>query len=187
MNIQARIEELYKDLAAALTVATGEEWKRQYHAEKLSQRVVAPDELTLTLHKLHPDRIQISVDFGDAYQFADRTALRSITVRADRSSMEFAREITRRLLPEARPAWQQACEALRQHGQREAQRAVWLQEMIAAGCVGSWQEWQVFNRPGGAYFHARVEQYGVYFERIGSVSVDAAKKIVAILNDPASK
>ena len=45
-------------------------------------------------------------------------------------------------------------------------------------------EGRIFSTSGSGYFNARVSPTSVYFDRLGSVSIDQAKRIIAILEEP---
>ena len=179
---QARITELYKDIADALHVATGEAWTLQAHGETLRPLICGPNELRLFLYKENgtQGRVSVGVFFGEASQFRPRNSAASITVAASRSSMAFAKEIKRRLLPEARQAWQEASQAYHRHLADEERAAENVQLLVAAGAQTTWQERTISQRRG-VYFSARVESTSVYFDKLGGVSIEAAKQIIAIL------
>jgi hypothetical protein len=182
-----RTHPLIIRIAEQLTLHTGEHWQSMIEAERLNPRVVAPDGATITILPAPHDRITISGSFGAAYTAVPRGERHTITVSSARSAEAITSEIVHRLLPAYRASLSVANERHAAWMRDEEQRAATLTELIALAGVASWQENKFYNRLGRIAYTAEVYSSGVHFEKIGSVSVETAKKILAILADPANQ
>ena len=182
--LQARITEINRDLAEALQIVTGQAWQRTDRPERTQQYMVAPDGFTVTLCGTYPySHIEIFMCAEGEERYLPRDTKRTIRVAASRTAVQIAKEISRRMLPTLRPLWKEALSAYQQDQLRERLRAAHQQDLIANGAAASWREHYITNRPGAPYFTASVEQNGVYFEKIGGIGFEKAKRIIAILNE----
>lgn len=182
--LQARITEINRELAEALQLVTGEAWQRTERPERSQHYMVAPDGFTVTLCSAYPySHIEVFMCAEEEDRYLPRDTRRTIRVAASRTAVQIAKEISRRMLPTLRPLWKEARSAYQQDQLRERLRAAHQQDLIANGAAASWREHYITNRPGAPYFTASVEQNGVYFEKIGGVGFEKAKRIIAILNE----
>ena len=116
----------------------------------------------------------------------------SASVNGDRDLQSIVADIARRVCnkPEANAALAAHAKALadrdaRQRGIEGALAELTRDSSARESCnyPRSSSSAKLFNGNGGTYFTANVSPDSVHFERIGSVSIDQAKRIIAILEE----
>jgi hypothetical protein len=134
-----------------------------------------------------PERVELRGSLGDAYNHRryDAPPLR-ISVADHRPAVEIAKEIARRLLTTYRVELHQARRRKASHDAARAYEEATAAELAAlvGGGIYSYQERKNAFHSGstGPHLKAYVSHgYGVTFEQISNVSVEAARRILAIL------
>ncbi len=181
------------DIAERLSLITGETWTARLPAHRRNDmRIIVAErdqaEIEIT-QATSTHRFELCGSLSDAYNHRrhDAPPLR-ITVADHRPAVEIAKEIARRLLTTYRA---ELDEARRRKSSYDTARA--YEEVIAAelaalvgGGIYTYQEHKnaFHNGSTGPHLKAYVSHgYGVTFERISNVSVEAARRILAILKD----
>lgn len=183
----AELSTIAQDIADRLSLITGESWSHSASADAIDHARLQcqHDQATIQLTaNSEPGRLIIRGVFGDEHRHTDQR--HHITVAIGRPTLKIAREIARRLLPPYRATRAAALIAYDQNQRDLAWRDATIVELVAVsgGRRASMSEDMFYNAVGGASFTARVSAYsGVSFERIDHLSVDAARRILAILAD----
>lgn len=181
------------EIAERLSLITGETWTTEppAHGRDDMRSVVAERdqaEIEIT-HAAHTNRFELRGSLGDAYNHRryDVPQLR-ITVADHRPAVEMAKEIARRLLTTYRAELREARRRKASHDAARAYEEATAAELAAlvGGGVYTYQERKntFHNGSTGPHLKAYVSHgYGVTFEQISNVSVEAARRILTILRD----
>jgi hypothetical protein len=186
-----------QDIADRLSLIVGEAWTAEIPPHRIDDMRLlhtATDHAEMTIERMHTgNRLVLSgsfwIDNISLYEHRpDRDARHTITVAADRPATQIAREIARRLLPAYRA---DLAEARRRKAVFDDARAyeeataAELASIIHGGIYAHQERKNTFhNGSTGPHLKAYVSHgYGVTFERISNVSVDAARRILEILAD----
>jgi hypothetical protein len=181
------------DIAERLSLITGETWAAELPAHRrddmqiiVAERDQAEIEIT---HATYTHRFELCGSLGDAYNHRrhDAPPLR-ISVADHRPAVEIAKEIARRLLTSYRAELHEARRRKATYDTARAYEETIASELAALvnGGIYTYQEHKnaFHNGSTGPHLKAYVSHgYGVTFERISNVSVEAARRILAILKD----